>query len=181
MTFRVLFKRWCTTKSFCLMWSHFEKWQILRGCQLISSEHKYNRRHCAISLISLSIRGNTDVMWSSVGILLRRTVTFSSTLLSSPLNPAPKNLLRISMSSVDPQWMWPWCQPHNEWFLVASLNTWIKDVLYAGWLAILAMSASSQHTHYCFLMPSLVYCSCGIITTAVVFWTSQNRTVKTPW
>lgn len=29
MTFQALFKWWCTTKSFCLMGSHFEKWQRL--------------------------------------------------------------------------------------------------------------------------------------------------------
>ena len=40
MTFWALFKQWCTTKSDCLMQSHFEKWQILLAvCLAISSEH----------------------------------------------------------------------------------------------------------------------------------------------
>lgn len=88
MTFWALFKRWCTTKSFCLMWSHFEKWQNLWVVGLFPLSTNIIPDIVLtffFFFIFLSIRGNTDAM-RNVGILLKWVMTFSS-LLSPPLNP----------------------------------------------------------------------------------------------
>lgn len=123
---------------------------------LISSELKYNTRHCVhfffFFFIFLSIRGNPDVS----GYCLKWTMTFSSSLLKP---------YKTFVNCYD---LWVW-SPYNVSQkkgigLLALINTQIKESLCAGRPDILARSASSQHTYYCFLIPSLMCCSCGLIS-----------------
>lgn len=158
MTFLALFKRWCTAKSFCLMRSHFEKWQILRIVGLFLPESAHNMRHCVrfffLKKIFLSIRGNT--VFGECFAEMNDDIF--SVIVGSSLEPCPLKSFAHFYE------LWDWSQDDP-----AALNSRIKDSLCAGWTDILSKTASSQCTYYRFLpLPSWMCCSCGLITPTAV-------------
>lgn len=143
MTFLALVKQWCTTKSFCLMWSHFEKWHDPVVCGVISCEHKYNTKHCALFFSRIFLLDRWKQMQRVVlGYRWNGWWHFhhhcSNHLLTLPLRITCKFLWVCG--DVSQKWIGP----------APLLNTRRKDLLFAGWPDSLAMSASGQHTYYFF-------------------------------